>query len=546
MKYRHKRSLAALVCLLLISPAGSDQTLQTLVQNLHCANDQQSAASHIKDIRGIALSPPGLPYTFTDSHTRLITAAHLDKTLSVLYESAVKYPENHQLIEQALIQWNFCSVIDNGRFYDHYIIDNTVSRKPSSDSATSWEGFETFGLIPNSTRKSLFSFSTPYTNSVMRSLADKKLLQTYINHCLPHPDDARLHRSFGRNFISRVQQRPALATTTDDDNWITECSAEPTPATVVPEIQPAPLVSAPVVTPEPTSEPDTVPEPPALAAAKAPVIIEPVQSTKVTPTSEVVVIPRLETLPVSKPQPKPVVPDEGVVVSIKKPDTVQAVDTLPSAVVITTPANGSSVATINITNSKGFSGSVSLENRSFELSNTSLKLAVAYKPFQDSYWFVRSTLNVSQQSDPFSYSWGIGYDDWHPGTWALQLNHWGPLQFGDGLDFDNAIAEVSYKLKSDWMKDHNLSAAVALSKPISDDPVLSFGWSWNPYSHWFVRSTLIKPLDSSELNWSYGFGFTRYNPSSWSVEYNNWGVNSFPQTNFVDNGQLSLIYRWAF
>jgi hypothetical protein len=27
------------------------------------------------------------------------------------------------------------------------------------------------------------------------------------------------------------------------------------------------------------------------------------------------------------------------------------------------------------------------------------------------------------------YSYGLGYDDWHPGTFSVQMNHWGPVAF---------------------------------------------------------------------------------------------------------------------
>ena len=114
------------------------------------------------------------------------------------------------------------------------------------------------------------------------------------------------------------------------------------------------------------------------------------------------------------------------------------------------------------------------------------------------------------------------------------------------MDIENAVAEVSYKLKGSWLAKNNLASTIALSKPLSDNPSVSWGWSWNPYSHWFIRSTLIKPIGTGGVNWSYGFGYTRYDANSLSIEYNNWGINDFPETNFRDNGQLSLIYRWAF
>ena len=237
---------------------------------------------------------------------------------------------------------------------------------------------------------------------------------------------------------------------------------------------------------------------------------------------------------------------DGIPIEFDKLESDTNAQIQPAPVVITTPSNGSSIVSVNPVHSKGFSGSISVENRSFRIEDTSLKFNVGYKPIIDSYWFVRTGLNISQESQPFTYSWGIGYDDWHPGTWGIQLNHWGPLSPGDGFDIENAVAEISYKLKGHWLTKNNLASTVALSSPVSGDPSLSWGWSWNPYSHWFIRSTLIKPIGTGDINWSYGFGYTRYNANSLSIEYNNWGVNDFPDHNFRENGQLSLIYRWAF
>jgi len=286
---------------------------------------------------------------------------------------------------------------------------------------------------------------------------------------------------------------------------------------------------------------------PALAAAAPPVI------------PDIKHMAPMETLgkevTIKKPVTETTATEVGVPVTIEMINEKSDQPAQPTPVVVTGPSNGSAITSASANSLKGLSGSISIENRSFRSKDTSLKLSFAYKPIADSYWFIRSAINISQTSKPLTYSWGIGYDDWHPGTWAVQLNHWGPLRPGDGLDAKNAVAEISYKLKTRWLKKNNLSSSLGLAKPLSAKPSISWGWSWNPYSHWFVRSTLIKPLGYDQgnnaqgtngINWSYGFGYTRYNDRSLSFEYNNWGINEFPKHNFRKNGQLSLIYRWAF
>ncbi|MCH9673955.1 MAG: hypothetical protein K0U93_21135 [Gammaproteobacteria bacterium] len=194
----------------------------------------------------------------------------------------------------------------------------------------------------------------------------------------------------------------------------------------------------------------------------------------------------------------------------------------------------------------GFSGAFTLSNAGLDGQGFGFTTSVSYKPIRDSYWFVRSALKLSQGDKPFTYSWGIGYDDWHPGTWAFQLNHWGPLEPGDGLDLRNAVASITHKLKWDFLSEHRLSSSITLSKKLSGAPALTWGASWNPVSKWFVRAAVTKPINGDEMSWSYGFGYANYAASSWSLEYNNWGYNRAFEPNFKDNANVSLTYRWRF
>ena len=580
MRSYHRKLFAVLCCVALsfsVSGPTSSETLLSHIKNLHCAPDSKTAANYIRNIQRVTLFPPGLPNETNDAQNPALRAATLDRLLTTLYASSQKYPTNKDLIEEAVIQWNFCSVIDNGQLYDHTIGQRTVS--PSSHSQQHWAGFKSFGLVNTSDTADRFDFTTPYKDSLIRPLADIKLLETYIKHCLPHPDDEHLYRSFGRNFISRLipaSKRQKDITTSRQAFECTPLQTAPVPPPS-PELTPvAPPPAAPAapatdesehaVEPEEQTVPLSITERPAPLEISAPVesidplkdradVIEeaakPVVAAAKPVTDDLsnsVIITDSKPFETTKQTSSPV-PKNSIPIKIKTIQTLEKTTVdfdPPAAVVVIGPANGGSVASTNINNSKGFSGSITLENKSFQADQTSLKLAFAYKPIQDSYWFLRSAFNISNQSNPVTYSWGIGYDDWHSGTWGIQLNHWGPLSSGDGLDIDNAVIETSYKIKSSWLEKNNLGSSIALSSPISGKPSLSWGWSWSPFSDWFVRTTFIKPTSGGGLDWSYGFGFTRYTPSSLSVEYNNWGVNHFPNANFKGNGQLSLIYRWAF
>lgn len=528
------RAVCAIFCssvLLLLSTgfAADHNSLYTAINNLHCARDQHAAAKQLRSIQQLELFPPGLPAEKNATGKASIRATTLDIILSTFYQSSLEYPNNKDLIQDTVIAWNFCHVIDSGKFYDISFNNNKIEKSETTNPQHHWAGFKAFGLI-NSDLNS-FKFTSPYKSSVMNSLADLRLLKTYLQHCLPHPDDSHLYRDFGRNFISRVVPSSINTNLQANEMWEFTCA--------VPELEKNPLDD---------KEIDTEKMEPKISQSiesSEPSIDLPDKLTAIPAFEKPVTSPKKDT-PIIRAAKTETIP-------IKANASIQPLETgseisesnYPPAVVTTSSPGGNAVHSKNIKTSKGFSGSISLQNRSFISENTSLNFAFAYKPIQDSYWFIRSALNLSQQDEPISYSWGIGYDDWHPGTWGIQLNHWGPLKRGDNLDIKNAVAEINYKVDSDTLKKHRLSSSIALSKPLTGEPSLSWGWSWNPHSNWFIRSTLIKPVIGT-LNWSYGFGYTSYAKSSLSLEYNNWGVNRFPKTNFKKNGQLSLTYRWEF
>jgi len=197
---------------------------------------------------------------------------------------------------------------------------------------------------------------------------------------------------------------------------------------------------------------------------------------------------------------------------------------------------------------RGFNGFFTLSDRGFDSDGLGFTGGLSYKPIKDSYWFARTSASYRfNDEDKWRYTWGIGYDDWHPGTFAAQLNHWGPLKPGDGLDIDNAVASLTYKFKKNkFMKKHRLFSSVTLSQKISGDPVLSWSNSWSPVGKWFIRSTISQPLKEGDLSWSYGFGYANYSPSTFSFEYNNWGYNKAFNGNFVENGIVAATYRWRY
>lgn len=192
----------------------------------------------------------------------------------------------------------------------------------------------------------------------------------------------------------------------------------------------------------------------------------------------------------------------------------------------------------------GLSGSFALTNRKFEEDSWSFTANLSYKPIIDSYYFARTGFTWTDNEEPLSYYWGIGYNDWHPGTWAFELNNWGPLKPGDGLLIEKAIASISYKFDSAFLKKHNFSTSATLSGGKNSNAALTLAGTWAPKPNWFIRNLITQPLEGGETTWAYGFGYSDYRAKTWSLEYNNWGPNTLSSPNFRDNALVTLSWKW--
>lgn len=185
---------------------------------------------------------------------------------------------------------------------------------------------------------------------------------------------------------------------------------------------------------------------------------------------------------------------------------------------------------------------------SVETGKPTISASATYKPDSKNYWFFKGTIRHKFENDDedFSFSWGLGYDDWHTGTWTVQLNNYESIKIGEGFKIDKAIASVGYKLDSKFLKDNRLSSAVTLSKPIEGDASLSASLKWSPKSYWFIKGILIAPLEGDgDLKYNYLFGYDDWHPKAFGIEYSNYAGNPLGETNFKE-GNLSLTYKWKF
>jgi len=176
-----------------------------------------------------------------------------------------------------------------------------------------------------------------------------------------------------------------------------------------------------------------------------------------------------------------------------------------------------------------------------------LSISAKWKPDAKNYWFIRGTArhNFEKENSGFRYSWGLGYDDWHTGTWSAQLNNYEPIKIGEGLDIDNAIASIGYKLDSKLLKDNKLSSQITLSKQIKGEPKLSASLKWSPMKNWFIKGIMIGSLEDGDLTHNYLFGYDDWRTGSFGFEYSNYESNPLGDANF-SNGRFALTYKWKF
>lgn len=175
-------------------------------------------------------------------------------------------------------------------------------------------------------------------------------------------------------------------------------------------------------------------------------------------------------------------------------------------------------------------------------SQPSTKLSVGWKPAAN--WFTRAAFK-HVKGEEFTYSWGLGYSDWRPGTTSFQLNNWGPIKAEDGLAFDKSVVSISHKIDSETLRDYKISTSVGISQPLSGDLSANATFQWSPVPNWYFRTTASRKVQGEPTKWSYGFGYFDWRPETWRVEYSNYADNRYPFDNFRE-GSVTISRSWEF
>ena len=175
----------------------------------------------------------------------------------------------------------------------------------------------------------------------------------------------------------------------------------------------------------------------------------------------------------------------------------------------------------------------------------------AVSPFANTYLRTALVQAVGRNAEKPTYSWGIGYNDWHTNTFSLELNNWGPIPI-DELDVKGTTLDLGYKVALPSPLSNYGGMTLSISYPLRAYPNAGFGVSAKLWHDWFVSSgirwvpfSLTQSPDYSHFTWSYGFGNWSWKPYTFSLAYNNWGPNEVFDFNFQRNGSLTLGWSWA-
>lgn len=207
--------------------------------------------------------------------------------------------------------------------------------------------------------------------------------------------------------------------------------------------------------------------------------------------------------------------------------------------------------------------------------------AFRWTPVAGGHWYAQATLlrylrpSLKRPWNP-EFTYGFGYDDWHPRTWSFTYGNYN----GNRLDPDRATGEhrwnfdrgtwtAAYKfdLPDPWKRDSrdqfgcragvNLTpryteAASAALREWKQSATL--GCRYALAGGWFASFTAVAwPKGSQQQPWdpdfTYGFGYFNWRPGGLSVQYNNYSGNRWPgreraaRQGTLRNGSLSVSWN---
>lgn len=529
------------------------------LEALNCASDEEQALTALTTLKSNSSPEFNVPNEWIGTSKKpQLHAATFNFTIDTILGSIEKFPALTSQAESILLGWNYCSVYHNEKYFDLKLEKGQLQRTIANYSTIdNWNGFEQLGISKNGHDRYIpIAFTN--TDRSMRQQLVYNWWEIQRKQCLPHPGTGEL-------FYKKTLYGPSkISVKRHSINSIYPYKLNSGCSTAMPVKQ--------AHTPPPAHQQHLI-----RTAIKHQIrewhfhhlsLQTLADSDPVTPGNDTNKPSKIVHTRAHVPKQK------NIATKTNRPTTPQVFlheePLLASAIDTTLGHNGENHQSTAPQSASGsfsngsvpafskqplshsdrkyheFSGSFAVNNKGLE-DAWSFTANLGYKPIRSSYYFARTGFTWSEDDlDSPSYYWGIGYEDWHTGTWGFELNNWGPLKPGDGLGLDKAIASVNYKFASTLLSDKNLSSSISLSSGNGARPAATLAGSWSPKPNWFVRTLFTQPLMGGATTWTYGFGYNDWNLKTWALEYNNWGRNHALDPNFKKNGLVTLSWKWGF
>jgi len=203
-------------------------------------------------------------------------------------------------------------------------------------------------------------------------------------------------------------------------------------------------------------------------------------------------------------------------------------------------------------------------------SNT-IATSIRYNPV--SFWyagatFVRYVQPARRQPWNPDFTYGFGYNDWHPGTWSVTYDNYGAncLRCKGGSPmtrFQEGSFSLGYKAPI-TRGPFALSAGAHVSPRYFDlasnnkraaKGTATADIRWTVYGRWYVSGHAVYyPIRGQQQPWdpdfTYGFGYFDWRPGKISIEYSNYAANRFAKSTQAgrrgtfQDGSVSVSWTW--
>jgi hypothetical protein len=171
--------------------------------------------------------------------------------------------------------------------------------------------------------------------------------------------------------------------------------------------------------------------------------------------------------------------------------------------------------------------------------------------FPRGFWFVRGGGEWTPYS-PYGRSrflWGLGYDDWHDGTFSATVHNWGAIRTENEGDPYLAELNVGYKIPRLCLQALCLAAYPSLTVPFQGGPWVSGRLTLTLWQSWFVmgglgwtiRGVFPPPAGVPTGHVFWGIGLQSWRSGSLFLTYYDWGPDARQRTG---SGVLSFGVNW--